>query len=379
MKPLYIWSDRPSEYNCSLYRCHVPYFAMRRAGLPCEILHVDQWLRTNPEALRLTKECNPILLQRNSFGPTINEMVYWKGEGKTIVVDLDDGYAQMTADTGSPSFEFWGNGRMEKEREVIRQTPVRQGNRMVMQEVREKRKEKFVVVPSPMQSLTMGVKIAGNVSSPSRVICDDWKDYARTWYIPNYVDLSMYKRHEVFHEPGKIFIGYGGSIGHRKAFAESGIKEALHQITMEYKNVWFLTAGDPNVNDGMDIPPARKVKIGWFPQKLYSKSLSYYDLGLIPLAGEYDRRRSCLKSLEYTLLGVPWIGSNLDPCQEIGTGALVNNTVNDWYNAIKNHIRYLSALKAEMEVMRQAFADKWNIDNNLGALTKTYRKMLKED
>jgi hypothetical protein len=42
MKILYVYGDQPQEWNCSEHRIAVPFRAMRRAGVECEMISFEQ-------------------------------------------------------------------------------------------------------------------------------------------------------------------------------------------------------------------------------------------------------------------------------------------------------------------------------------------------
>jgi len=74
----------------------------------------------------------------------------------------------------------------------------------------------------------------------------------------------------------------------------------------------------------------------WTPLDKYADFVARTaDIGIAPLAGEYDRRRSWVKATEFGLLGLPLVASNLEPYW--GTGALlVRNEPDDWYDLLKD-------------------------------------------
>jgi glycosyltransferase involved in cell wall biosynthesis len=228
--------------------------------------------------------------------------------------------------------------------------------------------------------LKWGVHLCGNLSSPSKLICDDWKDYARTYWFPNYIDGSVYKRKEVYKPPGRILLGWGGSMTHQISWTGSGLTEACKQIMTEYANVDLLLLGDPRIQKFVDMPPSRKFSVGWVPASVFHVELCKFDIGLIPLYGEYDRRRSWIKSLEYTILGVPWIGTDLEPTREIQTttGRIVANNAQSWYEALKYYVDNLTVLK-QTAIENIPLGEALSIENNTGTLVDLFQRIIKEN
>jgi hypothetical protein len=294
-----------------------------------------------------------IVIQRNTFGNVLTEMLMQQAAGKTIAVDVDDYYQGMGGETGSASFDFWRNSTTKNPKgETVR------------------------LDPPPLESLEWGVKLAGNLTAPSRVLCDDWAGHAVTHFQPNYLDHALYWR-GIRPPTDKIRIGFGGSFGHLEGFRKSNLGAALRMVLRERKDVVFDLAGDERILHGLGLPPGRWNYRGWFPLTLWAPNfLAGLDIGLIPLAGEYDRRRSALKSTEMAMMGLPWIGSNLEPNQLLAeTGVLVENTAEAWHKAIMDMINDLPAQRALAD-MRRAVAMNMAAQNNVSKILSVYEAML---
>jgi Glycosyl transferases group 1 len=351
---LFVWSDQDSEYNCSWHRCHVPLRALRQAGHPVTETRMDQWMTREPASALLSEQADLIFIQRNLFGNALSEALYWRARGKTLVLDVDDDYRHMGGETGSFSTEFWKFGTTEREGKTV------------------------TLEPPPFECLEIGSKICGAVSAPSRVLCEDWSPYANTYYIPNYLETRLYRRYDVYKEPGKVYIGWVGSMGHHEGWKYSGVALALKHIMATHKEVILAIGGDTQILSLLDCPTSRVLTEGWKPLALYSQFLSRYDIGLVPLEGEYDRRRSGLKSLEYTIMGIPWVGSDLEPNREVNSGVLVKNTVEAWQAALENTLAHLKEEKDRArEYIEEAMG--WSVENNVDKLLATYRKIIREN
>ena len=96
MNVLYVWSDLDVEYNCSWYRCHSPYLALKRAGYDVSIIFDQQWAANGPDAQRLSERADLILFQRNCWLADFGAIIYWRSRGKVVVLDFDDAYHLMT-------------------------------------------------------------------------------------------------------------------------------------------------------------------------------------------------------------------------------------------------------------------------------------------
>lgn len=353
MNILYVWSDQSGEFNCSWHRMINPALALRRAGHPVELIHCNEWQQNTPHALKVTESADLILFQRNAFGAAVGCLMDWLSRGKKIAIDVDDSYHHMTETTGSPTWELWRRGRWQQDGKQYEFSPV-----------------------LPLQSLETSVKLCGHLTAPSHVLCEDWQPYANTHCIPNYIDTRIYKvRSLMYKQPGKVYLGWGGSKGHLPSWKHSGIIPALNEIVREFPNVMILTAGEDGLGRDLKVSPSRRTRIDWVDPTRYADFLGTLDVGLIPLSGEYDRRRSCLKSLEYTCVGLPWLGSDLEPNRSISTGTLVQNTPEAWYVGIKDYLTNLESLK-QRALIDRAVTDEWNVDARVPCLLEKYAEIL---
>ena len=350
MNILFVESDQVQEYNCSLWRVVFPARSLRRAGYKVETVRIEDWQNFNEP---YSKDADLIIVQRNLFAGVLNTVLYWRAMGKKVVVDLDDAYAFMTEDTGSPSYSFWRLGRVQAEG----------GYRELN--------------PRPLQMLEWGVKLCDGVTSPSKVICQDWSPLNKTYWFPNFIDHELYKMTDVYKPKGNIYFGWGGSMTHLVSWSKSGIGKALAMVIREYPNVHLIIIGDDRVHKAVPVPPGHKVKFDWVPHAIFSRVLSRFDVGLAPLYGEYDRRRSWLKSLEFTTMGIPWIGSDMEPNQEIPTGRLVNNTVDGWYDALVEYVKNISEKKEQAQSNIPLGIER-SVWNNASTLMSLFERILNE-
>ncbi len=356
MNVLFLESDQVGEYNCSNWRCVMPMRALNRAGHAARVIRIEDWVNDKPDAHKATDEADIVFIQRNIFDLANQRAFYWKSKGKCLVIDLDDSYENMTEETGSPSYELWIKGLVT----------LPDGS-------------KHEVYPKPLDQLKFSVKLVGALSSPSKLICEDWRDYAKTYWFPNYLDLSLYKRSNVYREPGHIYLGWGGSMTHLISWTASGASKAVEQICHERKNVNLILMGDPRVERFFDsIPKKQRLAIGWMSHGVFAKNLSHVDIGLIPLYGEYDRRRSWIKTAEYSVMGIPWIGSEMEPTDSIATGTRVKNTPEDWYNAIKFYVDNLPALTEAATKSMPMAQDFFDIDNPHNSMIPLFEKIIQE-
>ena len=355
MNILFIESDQAAEYNCSNWRCVVPMRALRRAGHKSNSLRLEEWNQGTARANKFSQEADLIFVQRNLFNETLDTVFYWAAKGKKLIADVDDSYKDMTEDTGSPSFKFWKKGLMD-------------GNDG----------KEYRVSPTPLDMLKYGVKLCKGLSSPSKLICKDWEGITKTYWFPNYLDLSLYYRKEIYHVPGTVNLGWGGSMTHLVSWEKSGAAAAVSQIINEKPNVNIVLLGDPRCERFFKVKPKNRLTQGWLPQPTFAGGLSAFDIGLIPLYGEYDRRRSWIKTAEFSVMGIPWIGTDAEPTQDINTGLRVKNTPEDWYNALKFYIENIEVMQDVASKNMEAAKEQFDIDRHVGTLVELFARIIQE-
>ena len=87
--------------------------------------------------------------------------------------------------------------------------------------------------------------------------------------------------------------------------------------------------------DRVPLKHHQKLHFNWRHFSQWPAILANFDVGLIPLAGEFDARRSTLKPLEYSIMRVPWIASKSPAYAGLEDyGTFVDNTPEAWADAL---------------------------------------------
>jgi glycosyltransferase involved in cell wall biosynthesis len=374
MKIYYIGVDTVVEYNCEDWRIAIPFRAMRRAGVPCEYRHVEAWLNAGYED-PLVEQADLIIFQRNVFGEAAAKLEHWRLRGKAMVLDLDDAYHLMAGESGSPSFDFWKNAILKDKTKLL----VKQLDGTTKEEEQE---QVHPVIPKPLDSLESGAKMVGAISSPSHLILDDWQPYGvKTYWLPNYLEEKRYTGWHARNESGMITIGGGGSLTHLHSWKDSGLAEAINRLAAENPKVMVTLAGDERQMKLLKLRPSQRNVLGWVPPSEYAQSIGRFDIAVVPLSGEYDRRRSWIKYAEYSVMGVPWIGTDSDPNRDLpfdGCGRRVINTADAWYEALADAVAHVKQRKEEARDLAPQALAVYGIDHNINRLLDTYWQIIEE-
>ncbi len=319
MNIAFVYSDNALEINSSHYRCLIPARALNAAGHTASQVWIESF--QNGHADTLLKPADVIVIERNLFGSAHREMRRWAEQGKLIVADFDDPYDLLTPSFG-PSFQLWGQG-------IARRAD---GSLVQMS-------------PHPLVQFRQALGLAHLATTPCQRLCDDWAPWARATRLrPNWLEWPLYA--DVQREPHEgVWIGWGGSNGHLASWQRSGLLPALRRVFRARPEARLVVFGLPGaIQDCLDLPEDRFVVRDWVKFADWPRECAQFDIGLAPLAGAYDERRSWLKPLEYMACGVPWIGSNYPNYRDLAVyGMLVENTPDAWESALLTTIDSLLA------------------------------------
>jgi glycosyltransferase involved in cell wall biosynthesis len=352
MNVVYVYADGPREWNCSEWRCAVPARALSRARPhAAQLLNIQDFAYNTPAARAACEPADVIVVQRNLFGPVLTAIQHWKARDKVVIADFDDAYDLIPP--SNPSYRFWAQGFGQREDGQ----PVK-------------------IDPPPLTQFKWGLRLVHGATVASQRLAGDWQDYADVYYVPNYIDLEKYR--DVRPEPHEgVWIGWGGSLTHVQSFAGSGVLTALKRVCQARPQVKVLIHGnDQRIIDQLPLPPAQKALRPWVPYEAWPQQLAGFDIGLAPLHGAYDERRSWIKILEYLVLRIPWIASDGPAYADLRSyGWLVKNTPSAWERVLLDMIDHLDDYKAEASREPYLFGLSQAVDANVDKIVATYSEI----
>lgn len=289
MNILYVFSDGLSEYNSSNFRVCYLADALRREGHNVNIINVKQWIRQSPECKFLAARADIIHVQRVLINDTHEHIKFWTSLGKAVVPDWDDSYDRILPSNAAA--DFWLHGKVEVEDE--------DGNT-----------RNVTLKQHPVEQFRAGLALCTAGITPSKVLSEDWKKYAPTYVVKNFLDKEHYVAARRDIENEHVFIGWGGSLSHTQSWELSGIEEAIQRVVKERDNVRLFIVGDTRVIDQIPVRRDRVIFHPYVSWRNWPTLVNKFDIGLAPLAGEYDDRRSSLKVSEYLLMGIPFVATS---------------------------------------------------------------------
>lgn len=381
----------------SQWRSLTPSSSLNRAGNGWlgKLIHIGDFAQyLNYSVQDYLWPMDVIVVQRNLVHPRIfDAMRYWQGMGKAVVVDLDDAYHFLPH--SNPARPFW----FEKPHMVPNDSDETPGG--------------------AIQMLVEGLRIADGLMSPNRLLLQDLefasgnsyllRNYAeptwwgvppppeqtwpfgpefgqmgQQWYRQNRGPLrGLPPRQTLKDKAGmgdKIVIGWGGSLSHYDSFWGSGLWQAVPKITARHPDlVWMICGSDKRLYDQFPVSRVNKHYQPGVPPDKWPEIVCHFDIGLAPLSGVYDQRRSWIKGIEYALAGTPFVatqGETYRDLQDWGGGIQGPNGAEFWEDALESIIQKLPDWQEKTEALLPEARRRFVVDNNITEYQQVFRQII---
>jgi glycosyltransferase involved in cell wall biosynthesis len=277
--------------------------------------------------------CDVVVFQRPSHPDAADAIVRARGNGKRVIVDIDDD--MWSIHPSNPAYEHW--------------------NRTSRQEVLEfcLSAADLVTVSTP-DLLSVVRPMNGRVTVlPNMLPAESWPT-ARG-------DRGLDHR---------IVVGWAGSRHHEVDLAIlSGILETLLDA---YPQIEVAIAG---TKDLPFRPHARLRLIPGVMIEQYPSILEQFDIGMIPLVdGRFNRCKSDLKFLEYAMVGIPSVASKVGPYESSvvhGVNGFLARNPKDWLKHLRRLIED-AELRRSIGAAAREFAETRTIQGNIGLWERAY-------
>ena len=353
MNIVYVVADSIEEWNSAEWRCSIPARAIKRTGLHmAQLLDIVSFAKNTVQAQEICQAADVIVIQRDLFGPVLNAVQRWKARDKVVIVDFDDAYQFMPP--AVKNYEFWVEGK-NVQIGVDHQTTVEMIN------------------PPPLTQFKWGLRLVHAATVPSHQLVEDWQAYTEVYDLPNYIDIDRYLEALPQAHEG-IIIGWGGSLSHLQSFTESGILTALKRVCQARPQVRIMICGDERVYQAIPVPVEQKMFGGWVSACQWPHKLANFDIGIAPLSGAYDQRRSWIKLMEYMVMRIPWVASDGPAYHSLRSyGWLVQNRSNTWERILLDMVDNLDNHRTEAAADPYLFSLSQSIDNNVDKILAIYQ------
>ena len=305
MKVLFLQADLDEAMppTSSDWLCSVPTTGLeRQEGIEARVrgaqqIHLDH---------AIVDWADVVVLERNTYAVSELMIEAWKQRGKRVLLRFDDAYGIMPEH--SPTYDAWHTlgirGKVGWDR-FLETLPLFDG-----------------------------------YSTPSSILTQDFTQHnSRGCWIPNRPDLMNFPLPAPLQIPKRFSVAWGGSMPHKQSWvgsqAAQGINEALLASPDRYR--LLLLCERPWFRRFFTVP---YVTYPWVPIDQYRERLkAVAHIGLAPLSGPYDERRSWIKVLVYALLGIPWLASEAAPYFDCKGGILVQDHKEEWRLALESITR----------------------------------------
>ena len=114
---------------------------------------------------------------------------------------------------------------------------------------------------------------------------------------------------------------------------------------------------------------------------LWPRTVSMFDIGVAPLFGIYDQRRSWIKGIEYALGGVPWIGTEGEPYRDLldwPVGVQGPETPDFWEEALEDMLASLKDRQEQAVGLQGEARLRYLVDNQLDTFATVFRQVLQD-
>jgi len=355
---VYVGADKAHEKNCTQHNIERPARAVNKLeGYHADVIDIDMFTANSPETQNIISKADAVIIERNYFNDTLALMQLWKGRAQNLIAVFDDAYDIMHR--RNVAYPFWKHGELSA--------------------TNENGKIKRVYAnPKPLDMFAWGCQIVKAIQVPSRYLQQDWSRFNDTYLVHNYIEAEKYiDIKPLYPHKDSIIIGWGGSLSHLASFTDSGALKAMKRVVHKYKNVKVMISGDKRVFDEVDLPVGKKLYQPFVPEEQFLPLIKTFDIAIAPLCGEYDKRRSRIKVLEYCALQIPFIASDYPPYEEMKEyGTYVNNTSDEWEEALCHTIDKLKEKQEFAKGIPFEWAMSQSYDKNISKTLDLYQKII---
>lgn len=313
--------------GCGWYRAHTPGMALLRRGHQVVLDH---------EISPADVHAADVIVAQMKLGPEVEQVQQLaRSTGKTYVFELDDDLWNLHP--ANPAYHHWKQPHIQAglDQAVMSADIVTTTTEVLAQRIRKMR-DRVVVLPNMLPAEHWPAELE--------------RDYS----------------------PEVVAIGWAGGASH---WADLRLLDGvLHTILDQYPdNSVFLAAGGPEETPfkrHQNMQAIQPVNI----ERLASL-ISTFDIGLAPLVDDrFNACKSDLKYLEYAMVGLPVIASNVETYSETivhGETGFLAKTPKDW-------IKYLRMLVEDAELRERigraarAYAETRTSDRNVHLWEKAY-------
>jgi len=316
---------------CNHYRIIQPLNKLREFGL-ADTLTIGDWELGSSYAIEKVMESDIILFQRPSNDEWFNFIKICQKHGKIIVTDYDDD--PFNTHPLNPAYKFIGT------KEYSYKWPTGEVDLLWQDGADGFDIEKNI---HRQDMFNASFRKADLVTTTTPILEGFFKELnTSTAVLPNLIDFYYFQKPDF--NKKEIRIGYQGGYSHYEDIYMA--REAIFEVMRKHDNVKFIYFGDSRFRKlFQDIPTNKFEMHSWVNHLAYPYKLALLnlDIGLCPLVDNcFNHNKSAIKFFEYSAVGAATIASNMPPYSPVmnkDNGILVENTKEDWINALEGLIK----------------------------------------
>lgn len=361
---------------CNFYRILSPLNNILEQNL-ADVAIIHQRDIGNDRAIQLALNADLIVFQRPANEDWLNFIKVCRKHGKHIVSDYDDD--PFNTSPLNPFYQYvgtepveyeWADGTKEMlwSEEMVGST----GSKIFNIERNIAFRDLF----------RLNFKKSDLVTTTTEILANEFRKITNSVAVlPNVIDPSFWPQIPDFNKR-EVRIGWQGGFSHYEDLYD--IVPVIKRVLDKHDNVKFVYFGDQRFRNLFKDCDQNKIEWqDWVHHETYpyKMTLLNLDIGICPLAdNHFNWTKSAIKWMEYSMLGMATVASNIEPYKSVIEGGVTGFLVNDhkeWELALDALIengseRRKMAKKAFVDVM-----ENHNIQNKAHLWIKAYEEMLK--
>jgi glycosyltransferase involved in cell wall biosynthesis len=332
---LQIVAYSPDASACGYYRIIIPFTYLHKYNI-CKKVSIYK----SGDISRLS-DYDIIVAQRETRPTMAEDLQKLQDLGKTIILDTDD--MLESVHPSNPAYRVYNPGS------------------------------------DRLMTYLKCINIADGLTVTTKELKDNYRKSNKNIHIfPNYLDYEFRKWPQFkTYQRDVVRIGWAGSSSHKQDIEIVG--PALHEVLRQHDNVVYVHFSDRNlfnhIVSNFDLPENKCVFVQPVPFEHYPEKLENFDIGLCPIVNsKFNQAKSCLKPLEYSACGIPFIASDVMPYTrytEQGKDGFLARTTNDWITYMNLLIKDMG-LSREMAKYAYEKAKQYDIKDHLNELVQIW-------
>lgn len=353
----YVFADKPQELNTSIFRCVIPGRALAKQGYGVSLIPIQLFQEATEDAKKALEQAHIIVVERNFIGDVLTQMAYWAVRAKIIIGNFDDAYHCI--EESNISYPYWHDGMANF--------------------VENGEKKSVQIFPHPMFQFQLGLKMTHAMTLPSKELMKHYGNLSPAYYVANFFEMEHYLD-KPKDKRDYITIGWGGSVSHLQSFKNSGVMQALKNVSEVRDNVRLVICGDDRIFNQIELPVEKKIFQPYVPHNEWGGIVATkFDIGVAPLAGEYDNFRSYIKPLEYMITKTPLVATAGPAYQDIAEyGTFIENGADSWTEALLQKVDNLEKENELAAGKPYEFGLSKDINKNAEDIANIYREIAKK-